>query len=63
MVNKYKKLPSYMLYYMDVKLDLSHKGKNMDWGCLRTGQKVKVKLSLCFNWVPSHEGVLGSGGI
>jgi hypothetical protein len=21
--------------------------------------KVKVKLSLCFNWVPRHEGVLG----
>jgi hypothetical protein len=25
--------------------------------------KVKVKLSLCFNWAPCHEGVLGSGGI
>jgi hypothetical protein len=25
--------------------------------------KVKVKLSLCFNWAPRHEGVLGSGGI
>jgi hypothetical protein len=26
--------------------------------------KVKVKLSLCFNWSPRHEGVLvGSGGI
>jgi hypothetical protein len=25
--------------------------------------KVKVKLSLCFNWVPHHEGILGSGGI
>jgi hypothetical protein len=24
---------------------------------------VKVKLSLCFNWAPRHEGVLGSGGI
>jgi hypothetical protein len=24
--------------------------------------KVKVKLSLCFNWAPRHEGVLGSGG-
>jgi hypothetical protein len=23
----------------------------------------KVKLSLCFNWAPRHEGVLGSGGI
>jgi len=23
--------------------------------------KVKVKLSLCFNWAPRHEGVLGSG--
>jgi hypothetical protein len=22
-------------------------------------QKVKVKLSLCFNWTPRHEGVLG----
>jgi len=21
--------------------------------------KVKVKLSLCFNWAPLHEGVLG----
>jgi hypothetical protein len=21
--------------------------------------KVKVKLSLCFNWAPRHEGVLG----
>jgi hypothetical protein len=21
--------------------------------------KVKVKVSLCFNWVPRHEGVLG----
>jgi len=25
--------------------------------------KVKVKLSLCFNWAPRHGGVLGSGGI
>jgi hypothetical protein len=25
--------------------------------------KVKVKLSLCFNWVPHREDVLGSGGI
>jgi hypothetical protein len=25
--------------------------------------KVKVKLSLCFNWAPRHEGVLGSGCI
>jgi hypothetical protein len=25
--------------------------------------KVKVKLSLCFNWAPRHEDVLGSGGI
>jgi hypothetical protein len=25
--------------------------------------KVKVKLSLCFNWAPLHEGALGSGGI
>jgi hypothetical protein len=25
--------------------------------------KVKVKLSLCFNWAPCHEGILGSGGI
>jgi hypothetical protein len=25
--------------------------------------KVKVKLSLCFNWAPHHEDVLGSGGI
>jgi hypothetical protein len=24
---------------------------------------VKVKVSLCFNGVPRHEGVLGSGGI
>jgi hypothetical protein len=25
---------------------------------------IKVKyLSLCFNWAPRHEGVLGSGGI
>jgi hypothetical protein len=23
----------------------------------------KIKLSLCFNWAPRHEGVLGSGGI
>jgi hypothetical protein len=23
----------------------------------------KVKASLCFNWAPRHEGVLGSGGI
>jgi len=23
--------------------------------------RVKVKLSLCFNWAPRHEGVLGSG--
>jgi len=27
-----------------------------------TGQ-IKVKLSLCFNWAPRHEGVLGSGGL
>jgi hypothetical protein len=25
--------------------------------------KVNVKLSLCFNKAPRHEGVLGSGGI
>jgi hypothetical protein len=25
--------------------------------------KVKVKLSLCFNWAPRHGGVLGRGGI
>jgi len=25
--------------------------------------KVKVKLSLCFNLAPHHGGVLGSGGI
>jgi hypothetical protein len=25
--------------------------------------KVKVKLSLCFNWAPRHEGILGRGGI
>jgi hypothetical protein len=25
--------------------------------------KVKVKLSLCFNWAPHHEGVFGSGSI
>jgi hypothetical protein len=25
--------------------------------------KVKVKLSLCFNWAPHHEDILGSGGI
>jgi hypothetical protein len=24
---------------------------------------VKVKLSLCFNWAPRHESVLGSGDI
>jgi hypothetical protein len=24
---------------------------------------VEVKLSLCFNWAPLHEGVLGSGGV
>jgi hypothetical protein len=24
---------------------------------------VKVKLSLCFNWAPSHEAYWGSGGI
>jgi hypothetical protein len=24
---------------------------------------IKVKVSLCFNWAPGHEGVLGSGGI
>jgi hypothetical protein len=26
---------------------------------LNTNTKVKAKLSLCFNWVPRHEGVLG----
>jgi hypothetical protein len=25
--------------------------------------KVKVNLSLCLNWTPGHEGVLGNGGI
>jgi len=25
--------------------------------------KVKVKVSLCFNWAPCHEGILGSEGI
>jgi hypothetical protein len=25
--------------------------------------KMSVKLSLCFNWAPGHEGVLGSRGI
>jgi hypothetical protein len=29
----------------------------------RINVKVKVKLSLCFNWAPRHEGVLGSGGM
>jgi len=24
-----------------------------------TRKKVKLKLSLCFNWAPRHEGVLG----
>jgi hypothetical protein len=28
-----------------------------------SGYKVKVKLSLCFNWSPYLEGVLRSGGI
>jgi hypothetical protein len=27
------------------------------------GLKVKVKLSLCLNWAPHHEGLLGSGAI
>jgi hypothetical protein len=30
---------------------------------LPTSCSVKVNLSLCFNWTPLHEGVLGSGGI
>jgi len=25
--------------------------------------KVKLKLFLCFNWAPRHEGEVGSGGI
>jgi hypothetical protein len=25
--------------------------------------KFKARLSLCFNWAPRHDGVLGSGGI
>jgi hypothetical protein len=29
----------------------------------KSKKKLKVKLSLCFNWAPRHEGVLGSGGI
>jgi hypothetical protein len=29
----------------------------------RKGLLLKVNLSLCFNWVPRHERVLGSGGI
>jgi hypothetical protein len=33
-------------------------------GCIQDiSWKVKMKLSLCFNWASSHEGVLGSGGI
>jgi hypothetical protein len=28
-----------------------------------TTGKVKIKLSLCFNSAPRHEGVSGSGGI
>jgi len=26
---------------------------------LLVGRAIKVKLSPCFNWAPSHEGVLG----
>jgi hypothetical protein len=29
----------------------------------KTVKKVKVKLSLCFNRAPHHEGAVGSGGI
>jgi hypothetical protein len=32
------------------------------FNCLRTS-KVKVTLSLCFNWAPCYEGVLGRGVI
>jgi hypothetical protein len=32
--------------------------RNTFWR-IRSLQKVKVKLSLCFNWEPRHEGVLG----
>jgi hypothetical protein len=30
---------------------------------MKTYGRIKVKLSLCFNWAPLHEGVLGSGVI
>jgi hypothetical protein len=29
----------------------------------RNAVKVKIKLSLCFNWAPRYEGILGSVGI
>jgi hypothetical protein len=32
-----------------------------DWGGVKA--QVQVKLSLCFNWAPRHEGLLGNGGI
>jgi hypothetical protein len=31
--------------------------------CMKFCLKVKVNVSLCFNWAPCHEGVSGSGGM
>jgi hypothetical protein len=40
------------------------KSRRISWtGHVERIGKVKVKLSLCFDWAPRHEGVLGSGGI
>jgi hypothetical protein len=36
--------------------------KNVMWQHVKN-TLFKVKLSLCFNWAPRHEGVLRSGGI
>jgi hypothetical protein len=33
------------------------------WFSFNVDTKVKVKLTLHFNWAPRHEDVLGSGGI
>jgi hypothetical protein len=45
-------IPNIFFLMLHIVIDLD-KGKG----------NVKVKLSLCFNWSPRHEGVLGSWGI
>jgi hypothetical protein len=54
------------LVFESVVLSVSRKKSRGSHICIVIHDKLisgKVKLFLCFNWAPRHEGVLGSGGI